>query len=843
MAQKNEETEHFPSPPTGVFNDAKVIQYFYALQGIDIQTVSTTTFLLQSATAYNAAWLAREIVQNWVDHNHYAPGTLDGVRLKMQYLPNKVRRFTIEGDWPFTDNTGLYAPHSDKPKGRHNAGGNGIGLKQTAILFLRDFSVSRFEIIGEGWTINYRIAKAAEINQQLQACPDTDIPYTVKNDWLIAEIRETESTGTCAYIIETSDRTLIAALKQFTTIGVSQENSYLKGLDVENLHGGLKWLKVSKKTEQGRLFVNGQMMNYKVVGEDAKTYWQGPEFVTILLRNLPYTPTVDRPPIKPYDLSGYLQLFIESLSTDELLAQIRKSEYIWSLFEDKHTYASDRWGCFVVIERIVQELRWRQAGNFNFELLFPGKRYVASSDDLIDLDRDWLTKAGYVLCPEFFLHLGMPSATSKLGLIQVGKSSKPQFSEYRRNRIAEDYGIQVAYKDLSELSVAEFFAALCKQGAALCSGKTAIFRMQFETELPADLLTRSLATPRNSTQVLLYTIRGVVKYGLEHQIFREIVLSQGEYLTTFSLLEDPIEGITLIARNLPHECEQAGVFLEFEMTKRYMHAFLEVRNTQPEGVADPIPVEEERSPLPSTAEVIGQSEGKVQHPAKKGMAFPESAVAQAATPRAQYESWRASEQFPNRLAETLDTGQSLAVVIAQQTQANIPQLHTQYEEPTEEQHQPEHTDDIVEDFSIVTSPTERQMQQLTLLKQYVSLATGVAIPNTLFLFQGRGSYGINLGETAIGLHEALLTGPFREALETFMHELAHNEKADHGKFWRHTLDTLWGTLWARVNAIVDTIGGGSSEEDHLLRTLPQQWDELRMNERQAEVVLAILASE
>jgi len=273
---------------SGVLTDAKVIQYVYGLLGKDVQPVTTCKFLAQSTEAYNEAWLAREVVQNFVDHNHDAPGTLDGVRIKMSYLKDGKRRFTIEGDWPFKKNTGLYAAHSDKSDTYRTAGGNGIGLKQTALRFLRDLGVSRFEIQGEGWTVNYLLALASEINQQLQSRTDGTVPYIVQDDWLVTQIRQTEKTGVCTYIIETSNAALITALKQLAHLGVSRENPYLQSLDFENKHGSLSWLPLSKKQPEGRLFINGQVMNFKFQGSNAKNYWRGPELVTIQLNDIDY---------------------------------------------------------------------------------------------------------------------------------------------------------------------------------------------------------------------------------------------------------------------------------------------------------------------------------------------------------------------------------------------------------------------------------------------------------------------------------------------------------------------------------------------------------------------------
>lgn len=156
----------------GVATDQKLLQFFYRLKGIDAHPIATDRFLDKSRDEYNAAWLTRELVQNFVDHNPQHPGTLDGVRFTQEPLRSGGMRFRIEGDWPFEDPTGVLSPHSDKPEDMNTAGGNGIGLKQTAIRFMRDFGVQRFEINGEGWSTNYRLAKAEDVNREWETIPD-----------------------------------------------------------------------------------------------------------------------------------------------------------------------------------------------------------------------------------------------------------------------------------------------------------------------------------------------------------------------------------------------------------------------------------------------------------------------------------------------------------------------------------------------------------------------------------------------------------------------------------------------------------------------------------------------
>jgi hypothetical protein len=198
----------------GVATDQKLLQFFYKLKGVDAHAIATDSFLDKSRDEYNSAWLTRELVQNFVDHNPQHPGTLDGVRFSSEPLKSGGRRFRIEGGWPFEDPTGVLSPHSDKPEDRNTAGGNGIGLKQTAIRFLRDFGVQRFEIDGEGWAANYRLAKAADVNAEWSSMPEVPL-HKVKHDWLLADIQETKPTGRTSILLKRLIQMLLKHLSNF----------------------------------------------------------------------------------------------------------------------------------------------------------------------------------------------------------------------------------------------------------------------------------------------------------------------------------------------------------------------------------------------------------------------------------------------------------------------------------------------------------------------------------------------------------------------------------------------------------------------------------------------------
>ena len=337
----------------GVVTDQKILDAYYRRQGIDAHPIATDSFIGKSRETYNAAWLSRELIQNFVDHNPEHPGTLDGVEIEEVELEDGIHRFTLRGNWPFKDPTGVLSPHSEKPADLNTAGGNGIGLKQAAIRLMRDFEAERFSIEGESWAVDYNLAKAEEVNRALQL----DERQQLRHDWLVATMEVTPNQGSNCYTIETANPELITCLGKLRELGVSKKNPYLynqpekpedepiSALDFESPQGGLRWLPAD---QQGRLYINGQVMNFGTQGETSEDYWVGPQGVTLQLNNLSYKMSVDRPPISKYELPRHLRPLIESMTKEDIVRQLLLSEPLWGRDLNKASYEKD--GYEVVVE-------------------------------------------------------------------------------------------------------------------------------------------------------------------------------------------------------------------------------------------------------------------------------------------------------------------------------------------------------------------------------------------------------------------------------------------------------------------------------------------------------------
>ncbi len=573
----------------GVITDQKLLQYFFKERGIDAHAIATDSFLDKSRDEYNSAWLTRELVQNFVDHNPQDPGTLNGVRFIVEDARHGAKRFRIEGDWPFEDPTGVLSPHSDKPENMNTAGGNGIGLKQTAIRFLRDFGVHKFQIQGEGWTVDYRLAKAVDVNREWISLHGQNPAYVVKHDWLLADVQEAPKTGKNAYIIETDNAEVIKALQQLPTLGVSRENPYLQSMDYQNRHGAIKWLPKSEGLvpTRGRLFINGQVMNYKDKGTSAENYWMGPEGVTIQLNNLEYRMSIDRPPVTSFDLGYYLDDMVRGMEKSDLVEQVKRSEYLWAGHVDAG-YSFERKGAFVVIEKLVGQLPYRGYDKAEYQQLFGGKNYIAWDRGVSESQVHELEEKGFVICPSYMESIGMPRASSKLSAVEAASNEAPALPQYQKERFAQEYGMEVAHEDFSTIrDPAEFIhligERLSPQVISVESreGKPDTIRIKLKGGIKKELLFHALPKPQEGDQKLLYLLRGMAAYGLQNRIFKKIFTSQGEFVTTFGMDYDQVvKERILLARNVQNENEE-GLFVEVELTDQYLQSFKDVFQRSP----------------------------------------------------------------------------------------------------------------------------------------------------------------------------------------------------------------------------------------------------------------------
>lgn len=135
----------------------------------------------------------------------------------------------------------------------------------------------------------------------------------------------------------------------------------------------------------------------------------------------------------------------------------------------------------------------------------------------------------------------------------------------------------------------------------------------------------------------------------------------------------------------------------------------------------------------------------------------------------------------------------------------------------------------IEGFEIVKTPSRNQIAQLELLREYMGLATGVEVDNDLFIFEGRGALGINMGGAGIGMHMEMLKVDFDEALKTFIHEVSHNEEMGHDIGFIHMDEALETAARESLKEIAEKMDAREklTKEERRLLKLEAEWDRLR----------------
>ncbi len=856
-AERNpKQTDTSPEKLEGVVTDQRLLQFLYRQRGREVHAIATDSFLDKSKTEYNSAWLSRELVQNFVDHNPKNPGTLDGVKIEKEEVGNGIFRFTIEGSWPFKDPTGVISPHSEKPQDMNTAGGNGIGLKQTAIRLMRDFNAQRFQIAGEGWAIDYHLARAEAINAELKKYLDKDATHQVRHDWLLADVHQVPPNGRNAYVIETDNQELIEVFEQLPTLGVSKENPFLKDPDFENEFGSIKWLSPAEvaKPEASRLFINGQVMNYKTKGQTARNYWRGPEGVTIRLNNLDYKISIDRPPISDFDLQYYLDPLIRSMSTQEVVEQIQKAEPLWAGNDSSEAYK--RPGCLVVVDRLLTWLPLKGYVKTQYEQYFPGRQYLSTEPGLTSAQKKDLQEQGYILCPQPFENLGMPRASSRLDTLEVASNAAANRSDYEREQLAKEHGLQVTYEDLETVydfdsmasAIREHLMPYVQQVKEKPQANGLIFNLNLT--VPKSVAIRSLNRPNDNPKKLLHFVRGLAVAGLSRNIFTKCYLTQPDYLLTFTPNHDFVsDEDELLQRMVAVSSGESNLVIEFtaEGYETIKSALANRGSSAPRdvdlGPGEKQAVQRLDLELPGILEAVDQLERSALAQGR------ENEGEEGADPVQKYFKWRQAGNSYKQLADNSHyiRGKSLLDLLGEYNQADIPLSRKVADEAGQSSVDPivgslqERLKRVVkrmsvaghevEEFEIVFSPTEKQLAQLSILRLYTQLTANVDLPNDLFIYQGTGNKGLNIGHQAIGLHESLFTVRFGEALRTFVHEVAHNhpEADDHGNEFRHVMEALFSKIMDRQALITARLINREplSDEDRVIADIRQSWDQLR----------------
>lgn len=137
-------------------------------------------------------------------------------------------------------------------------------------------------------------------------------------------------------------------------------------------------------------------------------------------------------------------------------------------------------------------------------------------------------------------------------------------------------------------------------------------------------------------------------------------------------------------------------------------------------------------------------------------------------------------------------------------QADIPDASHTYKQTQKEIYESleKGSSDEIEDFKLVNNVSTADTKKLQLLKTYMEVALHIKVHNELFLFEWRGTKGVNMGTTKIWLHTSMMHVSFFEALNTFVHEISHNRNMDHGSEFIHTNSALYGAILEKYNKLI-----------------------------------------
>lgn len=521
-----------------------------------------STFIERSAGSYAAPWAGRELVQNWIDAEVFdsdgtirkSKGTLDGVTFKEEIMSDGVTKFTISGDWALTNLDGLVGLSSDKPDGP-TSGGNGIGLKQTVLRFLRnnEFGVRNFCIYatskqagGTPVKISYEMISPEGITSQYAAYGTSPI-RNIRKSWLVGKIENTdvitvarelpehrESRDACAYVIETDNEKTIALLRGIKDFGVYSENPHLKDPNFESKKGTIVWGK--DRGSSGKLFINGQVMDYQKKTTNELVF-PGPPGVTIRLNEVDYPMSIDRPPISSIDLEEYTKNLLKDESRDVLIDLLKSSEHLWHLSsQDSPVGYKDSDGYNVVIESIIKNLlpnpfdRNQKKPPFSyddFKGVF-GDKYVyveswnVKKEDIVEAEKE-----GYRVCLSEFAKLGVPSIKEVIDSSAKLKRDRPFESSLEHSqKFGWGVGTRIFYErprpgQLQSQFTPDGFINKFKNisNKVFVDGKN--IKIIFDIPAGGDLLVDDLAErdEDSAAENIIYSCRGLIASGLRTSSF------------------------------------------------------------------------------------------------------------------------------------------------------------------------------------------------------------------------------------------------------------------------------------------------------------------------------------
>ncbi|MFC1615670.1 hypothetical protein ACFL21_00885 [Patescibacteria group bacterium] len=518
------------------------------------RAICSETFMYVSRDNYPLLWMIREIVQNFIDHNQSSIGTLDGVDMQVEDLDSGKKRFIFTGGWPFHKFDCLVSFGTTKiGTDVQLSGGNGIGIKQAALRMMRDLDVDRFNIVGEGWEVNYQLTSAENINERLNQLGSE---HQVETGSFLVNVKNSENRGQCQYIIETDNPEVISALQTFYELGVCKDNPHLNNPDFQSQYGAIKW---GEDFKPGKIFINGQIFRFNNKDETNNAdsdYWGGPCGITIQLNNIEYPMSIDRPPVNSHELARLSGELISNMSKHELINNLLASEHLWSNYNNRILNYKQP-SSFNIISAIITQLYWGIGfPSFRadeYQNIWGHKKYLCDDISVSEKERHELEANGFTLCPKFFEKIHMPGASTvvnrELVTDDIDEASKfnPNIKNLSESRFktSTKTGVLVPYSPLEIEEGAIYLGDYIKKTFAenfkeikLRSNKKNTIQIVLNTSpyiYKEDLIHNDPNLSNlDDAQKIVQLIRNIAKHGLSRDIIKNIFLAQGIYVSVLA---------------------------------------------------------------------------------------------------------------------------------------------------------------------------------------------------------------------------------------------------------------------------------------------------------------------
>jgi len=770
-------------------------QELVQLAYLDSIVIAADSFMKASESSYSIEFCTRELTQNWIDGGDGDQvGHLNDVELEI--VPNDdsaTKTIWITAPWIISNMTGLVSLQSDKNSS--HSGGNGMGLLQVLVLFLRKYKVKSFMIGSNGWLLTYTIVSASKTKERLEKLGYTDT--SIKNNWLIATKSDMPSENECAYGIETDSKIVLDSFDDFFNLGVGNKNKYLGAPDFSSSMGSLKFL----NEPNGMLYINGQIYQ----AEKNENFPFGTSgFVTLNL-TYDYKKTLDRSELSKWELASVIGKLLTNCSKETLYMLLQKSKHIWKDQKaNKGDYSKDY--SFLVIQEICYALK-KKTNKKEFVSLF-GDKFATASRETDNQDIIKAKKKDYIACPIYFEELGLPKIEDVIEDVEEIKNEKPVFSKSSLNKVAET-GTVIGFNHISPKSQDEFtkylFSAL-KYDEISVSEDSLCYKFIYNS---SDIFTHNLSikpliNPKDEIQNKLINIRSCFFYGLDIKAIKSISTIIDKTIYTYGIVNEFDEHLLLCKKTeLKNTKSSDKTILEINFSQKPIIDLNDKDITIEMSLEENILKEEDISDM-ETIELDNTvyEEFTVTTASKhtKDLAVLHKKIKETLKNTESKDNDEVSKEFNKFDLRTMSL--DINSINKKNQIDDIDNVTKTYTE--NEQHLIKISNSIVNSLSKdeITNfkickknelPTKIQ-KKLFLLTKFLNIvfkSQNINLTDSIFVFTGNGTSGVSINGT-VGLHRKLFNSSFYKALTVAVHEIVHLNIKDHDSEFINTLENLLG---------------------------------------------------